>query len=47
VENEPLESVFRKYLLHRGDDGLSERVLDDVEEWCFGCRTHYPHDPAV
>jgi hypothetical protein len=19
-------------------------VLDDVERWCFPCRTHYPHE---
>jgi hypothetical protein len=20
-------------------------VLDDVERWCFPCRTQYPHQP--
>jgi hypothetical protein len=19
-------------------------VLDEVEQWCFPCRTHYPHE---
>jgi hypothetical protein len=19
-------------------------VVDEVEEWCFPCRTHYPHE---
>lgn len=23
-----------------------EVVLDDVEQWCFACCTHYPHRPA-
>ena len=18
-------------------------VMDDIESWCFSCRTHYPH----
>lgn len=21
-------------------------VIDEIERWCFPCRTHYPHQPA-
>jgi hypothetical protein len=27
--------------------GRDERVLDDVEQWCFACCTHYPHEPVT
>jgi hypothetical protein len=22
-------------------------VVDEVERWCFPCRTHYPHEPVA
>jgi hypothetical protein len=21
-------------------------VVDEIEQWCFPCRTHYPHQPV-
>jgi hypothetical protein len=31
------------------DDGPAERVdvLDEVETWCFPCRSQYPHQPLT
>ena len=37
----------RRVYLHPdadGDDGFT--VLDEVERWCFSCRSQYPNDPA-
>lgn len=31
------------------DDAVADdrvTVLDDVEHWCFACRSQYPHRPA-
>jgi hypothetical protein len=28
----------------RGDDEV--QVLDEVERWCFPCRSQYPHQPV-
>jgi hypothetical protein len=30
-----------------GDDAADDRVdvLDEVEVWCFPCRSQYPHQP--
>lgn len=39
-DEEELFAVRRKYVT----DG-NERVLDDIEHWCFACCTHYPHEP--
>lgn len=27
-----------------GGDEPTRRTLDEIEQWCFACRTHYPHD---
>lgn len=42
-----LVAVRRVYLTPETWDtaGRSE-TLDEVERWCFPCRTHYPHEPA-
>jgi hypothetical protein len=46
-ENE-LAPVHRKYVTPAGQDqGTIERVLTDVERWCFSCLTQYPHVPAA
>ena len=28
------------------DREATERILDEVERWCFACLTHYPHEPV-
>lgn len=43
-----LEPVHRKYVTAASwDQDRAERVLDDVERWCFSCLTQYPHEPAT
>jgi hypothetical protein len=27
-----------------GEDPDAHQVLDEVEWWCYPCRTHYPHE---
>ncbi len=41
---EDLAAVHRVYVTPEAWDteGRAE-VLDEVERWCFPCRTHYPH----
>ena len=43
-EAEVLEPVRRVYVTPAAWD-TEERaeVQDEVEHWCFTCRTHYPH----
>jgi len=42
-----LHPVHRKYVTPESwDREPSEKVLDEVERWCFACLTHYPHEPA-
>jgi hypothetical protein len=33
----------------RDDEGHGERVemVDEVERWCFPCRSQYPHQPIA
>lgn len=39
--------VHRKYVTAKAwDQEADERVMPDVEHWCYACCTHYPHDPA-
>jgi hypothetical protein len=43
-EEDELFAVHRKYVIpERWDTPGSERVLDEVERWCFPCLTSYPH----
>ena len=28
------------------DTPAKTEVVDEVEHWCFVCRTHYPHEDA-
>lgn len=43
-----LYAVHRKYVTPAAwDQEPDERVLDDVERWCYSCLTHYPHEPAT
>lgn len=43
-EDSDLQRVHRIYVTPEAWDteGKTE-VLDEVETWCFSCRTHYPH----
>jgi hypothetical protein len=42
-----LRPVHRKYVTPAARDQVpSERVLADVEQWCYPCLTHYPHEPT-
>lgn len=41
------QRVHRKYVTPAAcDQEPSERVLPDLEQWCYPCLTHYPHAPA-
>jgi hypothetical protein len=42
-----VEAVHRVYVTP-GSWETEERidVQDDVEQWCFACRSHYPHQPV-
>ena len=47
AESDQLHPVRRKYVAAADwDQEPSERVLDEVEHWCFACLTHYPHEPV-
>ena len=47
AEEDDLTAVHRKYVTAGdGDREPVERVLPDVERWCFPCLTQYPHDPT-
>jgi hypothetical protein len=42
-----VEAVHRKYVTPADQDREpAQRVLPDVEHWCFACLTQYPHEPA-
>jgi len=46
VDDVTLRSVHRKYVTPGAwDREASERLLDEAEQWCFACLTHYPHEP--
>ena len=46
-DGEEVEPVRRTYVVPEAwDTQGSETTLDEVEQWCFPCRTHYPHQPA-
>ena len=42
-----LASVQRIYLVDGEADGGRTTVLDDIEGWCFPCRSLYPHRLVV
>jgi DNA-directed RNA polymerase subunit N (RpoN/RPB10) len=42
-----LEAVRRVYVTPAAwDQEEKVDVVDDVERWCFPCRSMYPHQPA-
>jgi len=47
-EDDELAAVRRVYLVPgSGDNEASATTLDDVELWCFSCRSMYPHEPVA
>jgi hypothetical protein len=41
----PVVAVHRAYVTPEAWDTEGKvEVLDEVERWCFPCRTHYPHE---
>ena len=44
AEDDDLAPVCRKYVTAAAwDQGHTELVLPDIEQWCFPCLTQYPH----
>ncbi|MGD9701522.1 MAG: hypothetical protein AB7Q42_23995 [Acidimicrobiia bacterium] len=42
-----LWAVHRRYVTPESwDSPGSDRVLTEIELWCFACCTHYPHQPV-
>ena len=48
VEGDALAPVRRTYVTPESWDtpGVS-RTLDEIERWCFACRSHYPHEDTA
>ena len=45
--DEETEPVKRVYVTPESWDTEGKvEVMDEVEHWCFACRTHYPHEPV-
>lgn len=45
AEVDHVQAIRRKYVTAAGwDQEPSERVVDEIEYWCFPCLTHYPHE---
>jgi hypothetical protein len=45
ADADDLVAVKRHYVTpERWDTPGSVQVVDEVERWCFACRTHYPHE---
>ena len=43
-DDEEVEPVHRVYVTPESWDTEGKvDVVDEVEKWCFVCRTHYPH----
>ncbi len=43
-----LRAVRRKYVtVASWDQEATERVVDEIEHWCFPCLTHYPHETVT
>ena len=42
-----LYAVRRRYVTPESwDTPGSDRLMAEVEQWCYACCTHYPHEPA-
>jgi hypothetical protein len=45
IEDQEVVSVRRVYVTPEAWDTPGKvEVVDEVERWCFPCRTHYPHE---
>lgn len=45
ADADDLVAVKRHYVTpERWDTPGGVQVVDEVERWCFACRTHYPHE---
>ena len=45
--DDELEGVRRVYVVPEAwDTAASETKVDDIEHWCFPCRSMYPHEPT-
>ena len=43
-DDEELAAVHRVYVTPESWDSEGKvDVVDEVEQWCFVCRSHYPH----
>jgi hypothetical protein len=46
-EDDDLAAVKRIYVVPESwDTPGSATTVDEVERWCFSCRTQYPHEDA-
>ena len=44
-EDSEIAAVHRMYVVpETWDQAGSSTTLDEVEQWCFSCRTQYPHE---
>ena len=47
ADEDALYAVHRRYVTPAAWDTPERDIqLDEVEHWCFACRTHYPHEPV-
>lgn len=47
-EDEDVTAVRRVYVVPEAwDEPGRMDVQDEVERWCFPCRTHYPHEEVA
>lgn len=48
AESADLLAVHRAYVTPEAWDTEGKvEVLDEVERWCFPCRSHYPHQEVA
>jgi hypothetical protein len=45
-DDDEVMAVHRVYVVPEAwDTPGSSTTLSDIEQWCFSCRTMYPHEP--
>jgi hypothetical protein len=46
-DGEVLHAVHRVYVTpETWETEAASRRMDEIEQWCFSCCSHYPHEPA-
>ncbi|MEA3078114.1 MAG: hypothetical protein QOF60_3022 [Actinomycetota bacterium] len=46
-DSDDLDRVKRMYVVPESwDTPGSAKTVDEVERWCYSCRTQYPHEDA-